>query len=51
VAEGVEEADDWTALSEADCPAIQGYLFSKPLPPAEFELLLFRAAGLELTRT
>jgi diguanylate cyclase (GGDEF)-like protein len=49
VAEGVEDADDWTALSEADCPAIQGYLFSRPLPPAEFELLLFHASGLELT--
>ncbi|GAB1646054.1 putative bifunctional diguanylate cyclase/phosphodiesterase [Krasilnikovia sp. MM14-A1259] len=40
VAEGVEEQDDWNALRAADCQAIQGYLFSRPLPPAEFDALL-----------
>jgi diguanylate cyclase (GGDEF)-like protein/PAS domain S-box-containing protein len=47
VAEGVEDADDWTALGAADCPAIQGYFFSRPVPPAEFQQLLFSGAGLE----
>jgi EAL domain-containing protein (putative c-di-GMP-specific phosphodiesterase class I) len=36
VAEGVEEADDWEALRALGCPAVQGYYFSKPLPPADF---------------
>jgi diguanylate cyclase (GGDEF)-like protein/PAS domain S-box-containing protein len=49
VAEGVEDIDDWNALSEADCPAIQGYLFSRPLPAADFQELLFSTARLQLT--
>jgi EAL domain-containing protein (putative c-di-GMP-specific phosphodiesterase class I) len=49
VAEGVEDPADWNALWEAECPAIQGYLFSKPLPADEFQQLLFKAAGLALT--
>ncbi|OED39857.1 hypothetical protein AB833_13295 [Chromatiales bacterium (ex Bugula neritina AB1)] len=32
VAEGVENAAQLTALSEAGCDVIQGYYFSKPLP-------------------
>ncbi|RZU52994.1 PAS domain S-box-containing protein/diguanylate cyclase (GGDEF)-like protein [Krasilnikovia cinnamomea] len=40
VAEGVEEADDWYALRAADCHAIQGYLFSEPLPVDDFDVLL-----------
>jgi diguanylate cyclase (GGDEF)-like protein len=46
VAEGVEDADDWNALWTADCPAIQGYYFSRPVPPAEFQALLFAAPAL-----
>ena len=44
VAEGVEEYDDWAALSEAGCAAIQGYFFSRPVPPADLESLLSRQA-------
>ena len=40
VAEGVEDLDDWTALRVADCPAIQGYYFSRPLIPDDFHALL-----------
>ena len=40
IAEGVEEPADWEALRAAGCPAVQGYLFSKPLPAAEFDQLL-----------
>ena len=40
IAEGVEEPADWEALRAAGCPAVQGYLFSKPLPAAEFGQLL-----------
>lgn len=41
VAEGVEEPDDWRALAAAGCPAIQGYLVSRPVPPREFQRLLW----------
>ncbi|MFC4069414.1 putative bifunctional diguanylate cyclase/phosphodiesterase [Actinoplanes subglobosus] len=40
IAEGVEELADWEALRAAGCPAVQGYLFSKPLPAAEFDVML-----------
>jgi diguanylate cyclase (GGDEF)-like protein len=43
VAEGVEDAPDYEALRAAGCPAVQGYLFSKPLPPADFETFLQRS--------
>ncbi|GIM89239.1 putative bifunctional diguanylate cyclase/phosphodiesterase [Paractinoplanes toevensis] len=36
VAEGVEEEADHHALHAAGCELIQGYLFGKPMPPAEF---------------
>jgi EAL domain-containing protein (putative c-di-GMP-specific phosphodiesterase class I) len=42
VAEGVEDLADWEALRAADCPAIQGYFFSKPLPSEDFHDLLMR---------
>ncbi|WP_307798283.1 putative bifunctional diguanylate cyclase/phosphodiesterase [Actinoplanes flavus] len=40
IAEGVEELSDWEALKAAGCPAVQGYLFSKPLPGPEFDRML-----------
>jgi diguanylate cyclase (GGDEF)-like protein/PAS domain S-box-containing protein len=33
VAEGVETADQLAALQQLGCDAIQGYVFSRPLPP------------------
>jgi diguanylate cyclase (GGDEF)-like protein/PAS domain S-box-containing protein len=45
VAEGVEDVADWDALRTADCPAIQGYYFSRPLTPDHFHHLLERAGG------
>ena len=35
VAEGVETADALAQLTELDCTTVQGYYFSKPLPPDE----------------
>jgi diguanylate cyclase (GGDEF)-like protein/PAS domain S-box-containing protein len=35
VAEGVETADQIDALRELGCDAIQGYVFSRPLPPEQ----------------
>jgi diguanylate cyclase (GGDEF)-like protein len=43
IAEGVEEPADWEALRAAGCPAVQGYLFSKPLPAADFDQMLRRS--------
>ncbi|MBO3458098.1 EAL domain-containing response regulator [Aetokthonos hydrillicola Thurmond2011] len=41
VAEGVETETELSFLREHNCDAMQGYLFSRPLPTAEFENLLF----------
>lgn len=40
VAEGVEDEYQYKLLKEAGCDIIQGYYFSKPLPPDEFEKLI-----------
>ena len=42
IAEGVETEEQMTLLQYMKCNFMQGYYFSKPLPPAEFEALLTR---------
>ena len=37
VAEGVETEDEYKMLKAAGCDIIQGYYFSKPIPPEEME--------------
>lgn len=44
IAEGVETEAQRSFLMEHGCDAFQGYLFGRPMPPAQFEALL---AGLE----
>lgn len=36
IAEGVEDAETWQALQKLGVDKAQGYLISRPLPPAEF---------------
>jgi diguanylate cyclase (GGDEF)-like protein/PAS domain S-box-containing protein len=40
VAEGVESPDQVSALRRANCERAQGYLFGRPVPPAELEAML-----------
>lgn len=44
VAEGVETLEQYQLLKQMNCPVIQGYLFSKPVPDAELRKLLARGA-------
>jgi EAL domain-containing protein (putative c-di-GMP-specific phosphodiesterase class I) len=39
VAEGVENPDQWALLRQLGCDMAQGYLISRPLPPAAFAQL------------
>jgi diguanylate cyclase (GGDEF)-like protein/PAS domain S-box-containing protein len=42
LAEGIETADDWSALRTLGCQYGQGFLFAKPVEPVEIEALLAR---------
>jgi EAL domain-containing protein (putative c-di-GMP-specific phosphodiesterase class I) len=44
VAEGVETIEQLHELEKYECDEIQGYYFSRPVPPADFEALLGRQA-------
>lgn len=39
LAEGIETREQWHALREMGCPYGQGYLFSRPIPEADFRKL------------
>ena len=42
IAEGVETKNQMLMLKEAGCDLVQGYYFSRPLPPEDFERLITR---------
>lgn len=42
VAEGVETLNQLELLRQAGCDLVQGYYFSRPLPPEEFETLIVK---------
>ena len=48
VAEGVETAAQASFLRDAGCEKMQGYLFSRPVPPAEFAALMRSGGRLQL---
>jgi len=43
----VETREQLKILSDHGCDMLQGYLFSKPLPPADFARLLRAGTSLE----
>ncbi len=45
IAEGVETEEQRDCLLERRCRLMQGYLFSRPLPPEQFKVLLERQAA------
>ena len=47
VAEGVETEGQLKLLKDAGCDIVQGYYFSRPLPPEEFEKLIEAERGLK----
>jgi len=50
VAEGVETKGQLGLLKDAGCDLVQGYYFSRPLPPEEFERLIEREIETERSR-
>jgi diguanylate cyclase (GGDEF)-like protein len=48
IAEGVETADQLAYLASRGCDEMQGFLFSRPVPPDEFAALVRSASGLEM---
>jgi len=46
IAEGVETEEQLSFLQSQQCDAMQGYLFSRPLPPHDFEKLLMERKSL-----
>jgi sensor c-di-GMP phosphodiesterase-like protein len=46
-AEGVETQEQLEILTAAGCTALQGYLFSKPMPPALLPALIKRLSPRE----
>jgi EAL domain-containing protein (putative c-di-GMP-specific phosphodiesterase class I) len=47
IAEGVETKEQYGLLKKLGCDVIQGYYFSKPVPPGEFEKLIEEALNIK----
>ena len=47
VAEGVETPGQLSLLREAGCDIVQGFFFSRPVPPEEFEKLIQQEIAIE----
>jgi diguanylate cyclase (GGDEF)-like protein/PAS domain S-box-containing protein len=51
IAEGVETEQQYRFLRENDCDEMQGYLFSRPVPPHDIAVMLARSARMEAQGT
>ena len=51
VAEGVETEEQYLVLKAMGCDLVQGYFFSKPVPPEDFDRFLIERAGEKTTVT
>ncbi|NEO31076.1 MAG: EAL domain-containing protein [Symploca sp. SIO3C6] len=49
IAEGVETEAELNFVCRHNCDLMQGYLFSEPVPPQEFEKLLFSGKNLQFS--
>ncbi len=49
VAEGVETEEQYRLLKNAGCDVIQGYYFSRPVPPEDFDRLIEKEFDLSLS--
>ena len=47
VAEGVETEEQLAMLKNAGCDLVQGYYFSRPLPPEDFEKLIIKEKNID----
>jgi EAL domain-containing protein (putative c-di-GMP-specific phosphodiesterase class I) len=47
IAEGVETAAQAAFLRAKDCEEVQGFLYARPMPAAEFEAFLIRRGGIQ----
>jgi EAL domain-containing protein (putative c-di-GMP-specific phosphodiesterase class I) len=45
IAEGVETEDEHRLVRELNCTHAQGYLFSRPVPAADFDAFLYGRVG------
>ena len=51
IAEGVETISQLTFLKEHACDRLQGYLFSRPMPPANFDRFMNNKDALKIARS
>jgi hypothetical protein len=51
VAEGVETQEQYLVLKAMGCEYVQGYYFSKPVPPEEFDHFIVERAGMTVEVT
>jgi hypothetical protein len=51
VAEGVETEEQYMVLKAMGCDYVQGYYFSKPVPPEEFDHFISERSGVEVEVT